>query len=504
VSSAAAERTGGKGGRGRAARLRAAFSSGPLAVRDFRLFGIGQLTSTAGDYCYAVALPWLVLSGHGGTVLLGTVLACYGVPRTVLIPLGGVLADRISARTVMLIADSVRCVLVAVLALVAAKGLVSIAFLGPVAALIGAGEGVFLPASAAIMPSLLPAESLQEGNGLSAAMIQVGSLLGPVLGGILVTLGGSGTTGSAVAFAVDAATFAVSAGALALMRARLQASLAGEENTSARTPVQADPTATAAASSADVTPQPVPAVTAAGPVGAPTAAEATSTEGGTVEDQAAAADGPSVWQLLKRSRELQMILLIAVLANFVIAGAFEVALPTLSHARFGPAGYGALIACFGFGSLGGTLTAARIRGQRRPALGACAAFAAAGVAVALLPFLGGLPGAAAAAAVFGAAGNYGNVVIVTLLQRWAPPDLIGRVMSLVMLCAMGAFPASVALSGVIVRSIGPAPFFPAAGAVLALSVLIAASQHQFRNFGRREDAGPVDASADQAAVVTAR
>ena len=208
MSSAVAGRTG------RAARLRAAFSSGPLAVRDFRLFGIGQLTSTAGDYCYAVALPWLVLSGHGGTVLLGTVLACYGVPRTVLIPLGGVLADRISARTVMLIADSVRCILVAVLALVAAEGLVSIAFLGPVAALIGAGEGVFLPASAAIMPSLLPAESLQEGNGLSAAMIQVGSLLGPVLGGILVTLGGSGTTGSAVAFAVDAATFAVSAGAL--------------------------------------------------------------------------------------------------------------------------------------------------------------------------------------------------------------------------------------------------------------------------------------------------
>jgi hypothetical protein len=53
----------------------------------------------------------------------------------------------------MLAADAVRCVLVAVLAVFAARGLVSLAFLGPVAALIGAGEGIFLPASAAIMPS---------------------------------------------------------------------------------------------------------------------------------------------------------------------------------------------------------------------------------------------------------------------------------------------------------------------------------------------------------------
>ena len=71
------------------ARLSAAISSGPLASRNFRLLTAGQFTSTVGDFCYAVALPWLVLSTHGGPVLLGTVLACYGVPRTVLIPGGG-------------------------------------------------------------------------------------------------------------------------------------------------------------------------------------------------------------------------------------------------------------------------------------------------------------------------------------------------------------------------------------------------------------------------------
>jgi MFS family permease len=80
-------------------RLLAAWRSGPLGVRSFQLLTGGQFTSTVGDYCYAVALPWLVLSSHGGAILLGTVLACYGVPRMVLIPVGGVLADKVGPRT---------------------------------------------------------------------------------------------------------------------------------------------------------------------------------------------------------------------------------------------------------------------------------------------------------------------------------------------------------------------------------------------------------------------
>jgi len=48
-------------------------SGGPLGNRSFRLLGAGQFASTVGDLCYAVALPWLILSSHGGPVLLGTV-----------------------------------------------------------------------------------------------------------------------------------------------------------------------------------------------------------------------------------------------------------------------------------------------------------------------------------------------------------------------------------------------------------------------------------------------
>jgi predicted MFS family arabinose efflux permease len=416
-------------------RIATAWSSGPLAVRDFRLLGLGQLASTVGDYCYAVALPWLILSNHGSTVLLGTVLACYGVPRTVLIPLGGILSDRLSPRTIMLIADAIRCVLVAALAAIAVPKLISLAALGPVAALLGAGEGLFLPAAGAIVPSLLPSESLQSGNGISAAMTQVGSIAGPVIGGVLVT-----TLGSAPAFAVDAASFAISAIALAMMRGRRSASLSTES------------------AAADGQP-----------------AEQTT---------ATATDQPTtLWRLLLRSRFLQMILVIAVLANFAAASTIEVALPALAHLRFGAAGYGTLIAGFGVGSLFGTLASIKLSRARRPAQAACASFLIAAVALTGIPFLGGLPGAVAAALVFGAGAIFGNIVMVTLLQQWAPPAMIGRVMSAVMLASIGAYPASVALSGVIVRAVGPAPFFPVSGGVLAVVVLFALSQREFRLFG---------------------
>jgi MFS family permease len=419
---------------GGAWRLRAAWRGGPLVNRNFRLLSVGQFTSTVGDFCYAIALPWLILSTHGGPVLLGAVLACYGVPRTVLIPVGGILADKIGPRTVMLVADVSRCVLVALLAGLATRSSASLVMLGPIAALLGAGEGVFLPASFTIMPTILDPDKLQAGNALSSAMIQIGSLAGPVLGGILVTTAGPGP-----AFAVDAASFALSALALTLIRVP-------------RLPTPSD--------------QPA----APSPAGAPT-------------DSAGQQAAPSIWSLLRRSRLLKVIIGVCIAANLTSGGTFEVALPALAHARFGAAGYGALIACMGAGSVIGTLAAARGSRLRRPAFVACSAFLVEAAATCLVPFLGGLAGAAAAVLVFGICNGFGNIVMITLLQQWAPSQLLGRVMSLVMLASVGSFPASVAVSGILVRHLGPSPFFPVAGIVLAISILGALTQRQFREFG---------------------
>ena len=412
----------------------------PLADRNFRLLTAGQATSTIGDFCYAVALPWFVLSSHGGTVLLGTVLACYGVPRTALIPLGGILADRIGPRRLMLGADLARCLLAVALTVLAARHLATLAWLAPVAALLGAGEGLFMPASFAIMPSLLPAGSLQAGNAINSAAVQVGTVLGPTLGGTLVA-----TSGPVPAFAIDAASFAVSALALWLMR-------------------------------------PPPAVSA--PAEAAGGGQAGAAPEGEAEGAAAGrrTAPPSVWRLLRGSVFFRRVLLISVLANLTFAGTFEVALPALAHAHYGAGGFGTLMACLGIGSVAGTLVAARRLTSARPMVVASAAFIGAGVFVALMPFLGGLPGAALAALIFGAGIGFGDIIVITLIQQWSPPAVLGRVMSLLMLASLGVFPVSVAISGLLVRALGPVPFFPAAGATLVLGLMIALSSSEVRNF----------------------
>jgi MFS family permease len=421
-------------------RLAAAWRTGPLSAGSFRLLACGQFTSTVGDYCYAVALPWLVLSMHGGAVLLGTVLACYGLPRTVLIPVGGLLADKIGARTIMLAADAARCGLVVGLVVLAAGHVASLPLLGPVAALLGAGEGLFIPASMSVMPSLLEPEHLAAGNAINSAATEAGSVAGPVLGGLLVA-----AAGPVPAFVVDAASFAVSALSLALIRLR---------------------------------PSPIAAGGPAGPVHAGAAGPGRPPGTGT------GADG--VWSLLRRSRLLQVIVIDVIAANLAFGGTFEVALPALAHARFGAGGYGALIACLGVGAVIGTLAGARGGNAGRPALVASGSFLLEAVAVAFIPFLGGLPGAAAATFVLGACNGMGNVVFLTLVQRWAPPRLLGRVMSVIMLAGLGSFPLSVAVSGVLVHRLGPSPFFPVAAATVVIAVLGAVSQREFRDFGSAE------------------
>jgi len=412
-------------------RMSAAWRSGPLAVRSFRLLTVGQLTSTAGDYCYAVALPWLVLSTHGGPVLLGAVLACYGVPRTLLIPLGGLLTDKMGARTAMLAADIVRCVLVAVLALLAARHIVSLPTLGPLAAVIGAGEGLYIPSSSTILPSLLEPSQLAAGNGVSLAAIRAGSLLGPALGGALVA-----AVGSAPAFAVDSGSFALSALSLALMsrRPRHPESVRAESDGSATAP-----------------------------------------------DDAISRLG--AFDLLRRSRAMQVFAVVTIVANLTGGGLADVALPALAHGRYGAGGYGALLACLAAGGLIGTLLGARTGNLRQPAIVAALSYVLSETAMCLVPYLGGEAGAAAALFVYGASTWLGNTIFFTAAHRWTPSHVLGRVMALMMTCTFGTYSASVALTGVLVHHLGPTVFFPIAGVVTGLAFLGGLTQKEYRDFG---------------------
>ena len=156
---------------------------------------------------------------------------------------------------------------------------------------------------------------------------------------------------------------------------------------------------------------------------------------------------------------------------------------SLAHAKFGAAGYGALLACFAVGGVAGTLAAARTGNLRAPVMFASAVFLVEAVAISLVPYLGGEAGAAAALCVAGACNGLGNVTVLTVLQKWVSPGLLGRVMGMLMLCSFGSFPLSVAVSGVLVHHFGPAPFFPVAGGLIAVAILGGLTQREFRAFG---------------------
>ncbi len=198
--------------------------------------------------------------------------------------------------------------------------------------------------------------------------------------------------------------------------------------------------------------------------------------------------------LLRRSRELQVILVVVIAANLASGGMGDVALPALAHARFGAAGYGALLACLAVGGIAGTLAAARTGNLRAPVMFASAMFLIEAVAIALVPYFGGETGAAAALCLVGACNGLGNVTVLTVLQKWVPPGLLGRVMGTVMLCAFGSFPLSVAVSGVLVRHLGPTLFFPVAGTLIAVAILGGLTQREFRAFGARDGAQAASAA----------
>src|SRR5262249_41363754 len=92
---------------------------------------------------------------------------------------------------------------------------------------------------------------------------------------------------------------------------------------------------------------------------------------------------------------------------------------------------------------------------------------------------------------------FGNIVLYTLIQQHSPSHSLGRVMSLLTLAAMGTYPVSVWLSGLLIKHLNAVAFFPIAGITLGLAVLGALSQRQMRQFGAcRQGHGP-DQGADQ-------
>ncbi len=179
---------------------------GPLQEREFRLFFSGQLVSLLGDAVTPFALAWAVLDLTGSARDLGLVIAAKTAPLVVVLLVGGVFADRLPRRGVMLTADVVRLGIQAATAALLLSHTARICELIVLQAFAGVATAFFNPASTGLTPMTVSAERLQEANALRGMSMASMQLLGPALAGILIV-----SVGPGYALAVDAASFGVSA-----------------------------------------------------------------------------------------------------------------------------------------------------------------------------------------------------------------------------------------------------------------------------------------------------
>jgi len=182
----------------------------PLRIRDFRLLWTGMTLSLLGDGVLLVALAWQAYQLDNRPVAMSLVGVALTVPQVLLVLVGGVLSDRFERRKVMLTADVVRGLALAVLAALSVSGHLVLWHLVAFAGVYGAASAFFMPAFEALVPSIVPEDRLTEANALDQFVRPATLwLLGPALGGLLI-----GAAGPGWAFALDAGTFVVSVACL--------------------------------------------------------------------------------------------------------------------------------------------------------------------------------------------------------------------------------------------------------------------------------------------------
>jgi MFS family permease len=182
----------------------------PLRLRDFRLLWTGMTLSLLGDGVLLVALAWQAYQLSNRPAAMSLIGVALTVPQVVLVLVGGVVSDRLERRKVMLVADAVRGVALALLAWLTFSGSLALWHMVAFAAVYGAASAFFMPAFEALVPSIVPEEELVEANALDQFVRPAALwLLGPALGGALI-----GWVGTGWAFTLDAASFAVSAACL--------------------------------------------------------------------------------------------------------------------------------------------------------------------------------------------------------------------------------------------------------------------------------------------------
>jgi MFS family permease len=186
-----------------------------LTEAEFRKLFLGQAISVVGTMLTIVALPFAVLSIGGSATDIGLVEAANLVPMAIMLLVGGVWADRISRRLVMLVADFVRAGVQVATAALLLTGVAEVWHLVALQVLMGVSEAFFRPAYMGLVPQTVSAERLQQANALTGLVSSASITVGSIAGGLLVAGIGAGW-----AIGIDALSYLLSAWFLLRLRPR--------------------------------------------------------------------------------------------------------------------------------------------------------------------------------------------------------------------------------------------------------------------------------------------
>ena len=173
-----------------------------LRHRDFRLLWIGLIVSVTGSQMQTVAINWHVYDLTKSAVALGLVGLFRGVPVILCSLAGGVVADAVNRRRLMMITQSVMLISAALLATITLAGLRSVWPIYLLSALASAASAFDTPARQSLMPSLVPLEDFPNAVSLSMIVFNVATISGPAIAGLLLA-----QSGPALIYAFNAISF---------------------------------------------------------------------------------------------------------------------------------------------------------------------------------------------------------------------------------------------------------------------------------------------------------
>jgi MFS family permease len=178
-----------------------------LRVRNYRLFAAGSLVSNTGTWMQRVAQDWLVLALTGSAGALGVTTGLQFLPILLFSPMAGVIADRFSKRSVMMITQSAMAITAAVLGLLAITGVAQAWHVYVLAFVFGAAAAFDTPARQAFVNEMVSHDTVANAVALNSASFNVGRMIGPAIAGGMIALLGSGVSASGWVIILNSATY---------------------------------------------------------------------------------------------------------------------------------------------------------------------------------------------------------------------------------------------------------------------------------------------------------